>query len=164
MSKAMMAVLGASAALAGGWGDSDRAAAKASPAPAGTAAAVGTASATGALVKTERDRRYGRILVDGRGQALYLFTRERTRRSRCYGACAKAWPPLLTRARPRAGTGARRSLLGTTRRRNGRLQVTYRGNPLYYYRHDTTTRTLCHDVFEFGGDWFLVRPSGRRVP
>ena len=77
--------------------------------------------------------RFGTILVDGAGRTLYLFTADRGKTSRCYGACAKAWPVTYAKGTPRAGAGARASLLGRTKRRDGRLQVTYRGRPLYYY-------------------------------
>src|SRR5687768_6607617 len=49
---------------------------------------------TGLAVKL-RTTRYGRILVAANGRTLYLFTRDVTPRSRCYGACASAWPPYL---------------------------------------------------------------------
>ena len=109
--------------------------------------------------------RYGRILVDGRGHTLYLFTRdERKNRSRCYGGCADAWPPLYTRGKPRAGTGAKAGELGTTRRRNGRLQVTYNGHPLYYYvDEDEPGEILCQNVEEFGGLWLVVSPAGSAI-
>ena len=111
-----------------------------------------------------RSSRFGRVLTDGRGFALYLFTKDGRGPSRCYGACAKAWPPLYTSGRPRAGKGAIAGKLGTTRRRNGRLQVTYAGQPLYYYVGDTRPGLiLCQDVLEFGGRWLVVAPSGRAV-
>ena len=107
--------------------------------------------------------RFGRILVDGSGRTLYLFTRDRGR-SRCYGACARAWPPFLTRGRPRARAGARPGLLGTTRRRDGTRQVTYRGHPLYYYVGDRRPGDiLCQNVVEFGGTWLIVSPAGRAI-
>ena len=87
-----------------------------------------SAMADGATVSV-RNSRFGKILTDGRGYTLYLFTRERTKRSRCYGQCAVAWPPLLTTGSPRAAGGARSRYLGTTRRSDGRRQVTYRGHP-----------------------------------
>jgi predicted lipoprotein with Yx(FWY)xxD motif len=111
------------------------------------------------------DSDYGRVLADGRGEAVYLFDREKGSGSECYGACAKAWPPLLAQAGgPVAADGASQKLLGTTRRRNGRLQVTYAGHPLYYYVHDAPGEILCHDVAEFGGLWLVVRPNGRPAP
>ena len=110
------------------------------------------------------ESRFGRMLVDGRGLSLYLFTREQDRKSRCYGDCARAWPPLLTTGEPRAGRGARERRLGTTRRRSGKRQVTYRGHPLYFYVDETSAgQVLCQDVFEFGGTWLVVSPSGRAI-
>jgi predicted lipoprotein with Yx(FWY)xxD motif len=106
---------------------------------------------------------YGTILADGRGQAVYVFGRERRGRSECYGACAKAWPPLIAKGRLAAGRGARRRLLGTTRRRDGRRQLTYRGRPLYYYVGDSPGRVLCQNVREFGGLWVVGRPDGTPV-
>jgi predicted lipoprotein with Yx(FWY)xxD motif len=106
---------------------------------------------------------HGRILGDGRGQAVYLFDRERRGRSACYGACAKAWPPVLAKGTPVARRGARSRLLGTTRRRDGRVQLTYRGQPLYYYVGDRPGRVLCHDVVEFGGRWLVMYATGVAV-
>jgi predicted lipoprotein with Yx(FWY)xxD motif len=106
---------------------------------------------------------FGKILGDGRGQAFYFFDKENTRKSECYGACAQAWPPVLTGGRPAAGKGARARLIGTTRRRGGKRQVTYDGRPLYYYVDDAPGRVLCHNVSEFGGLWLVFRPDGKPV-
>jgi predicted lipoprotein with Yx(FWY)xxD motif len=114
---------------------------------------------------TARSTKYGRILSDGRGRALYAFTRDRRGgRSQCYGACAKAWPVYFATARLLAGKGVRQSLIGTTRRRDGRRQVTYNGRPLYYYVGDKSPgQVLCQNVDEFGGTWLVLRPSGQLV-
>jgi predicted lipoprotein with Yx(FWY)xxD motif len=107
---------------------------------------------------------FGRVLFDGRGYVLYAFTRDANGRSACYGACAKAWPVYYARGILRAGTGVKRSLLGTAKRRDGRRQITYAGRPLYYYVGDTRPgQILCQNVAEFGGTWLIVRPSGRLV-
>jgi predicted lipoprotein with Yx(FWY)xxD motif len=107
---------------------------------------------------------FGRVLFDGRGYVLYAFTRDANGRSACYGACAKAWPVYYAKGILRAGTGVKRSLLGTARRRDGRRQITYAGRPLYYYVGDTRPgQILCQNVAEFGGTWLIVRPSGRLV-
>jgi predicted lipoprotein with Yx(FWY)xxD motif len=113
---------------------------------------------------TARSSSFGKVLFDGRGFVLYAFTRDR-RASRCYGACAKAWPPYFApRGRLAAGRGLKRALLGTVKRRNGRRQVTYAGKPLYYYVGDRRPgQILCQDVFEYGGRWLIVRPSGKLV-
>ena len=120
------------------------------------------AAKRGATVKVV-DSQFGRVIADRRGEAFYLFDKEKGKRSRCYGECAVAWPPVLTKGKPRAGKGADADLLGTTKRRNGKLQVTYNGHPLYYYKDDEPGRILCHNVDEFGGLWLVVNPRGDAV-
>jgi predicted lipoprotein with Yx(FWY)xxD motif len=111
---------------------------------------------------TAKSSSFGRVLFDGRGFVLYAFTRDKNGRSACYGACAKAWPVYYAKATLRAGTGIKRSLIGTTKRRDGRRQITYAGRPLYYYVDDTKAgQILCQNVVEFGGTWLIVRPSGK---
>jgi predicted lipoprotein with Yx(FWY)xxD motif len=133
-----------------------------SPAPM-TAHQAAPARAKGATVMV-RKTSYGRILVDGRGLTLYLFTRDATPKSRCYGDCAKAWPPLVTKGKPRAGKGAKASLVGSTTRNGGRRQVTYDGHPVYRYVGDRKPGDVfCQDVNEFGGTWLIVSPSGAAV-
>jgi predicted lipoprotein with Yx(FWY)xxD motif len=125
---------------------------------AATALALATASAAAAPTVTVRTSTYGKILFDGRGYVLYAFTADAHGKSKCSGACAKAWPPYTVKARPQG------PLLGTTRRADGSLQVTYAGRPLYYYVGDRKPgQILCQDVFEFGGRWLVVRPTGKLV-
>jgi predicted lipoprotein with Yx(FWY)xxD motif len=134
-----------------------------SPTAAPTQSAVTSppddASGTGLVVRTAPSD-FGRMLFDANGQAIYLFDRESTSRSECYGECAQAWPPVLTDGAPRAAGSARPGLLGTTQRRDGTTQVTYAGHPLYYYAHEGRGQVLCHDVVEFGGTWLVVTPTG----
>jgi len=113
-----------------------------------------------------RNTRFGAMLVDGRGRALYGFARDkRGGPSQCYGACAVAWPvQYAKKGQLRAGAGVKLSLLGTTRRRDGRTQVTYNGWPLYYYVDDVRPgQVTCQNVSEFGGLWLVVRPNGQLV-
>jgi predicted lipoprotein with Yx(FWY)xxD motif len=107
-----------------------------------------------------RDSQFGPVLFDGRDRALYLFTRDPRNQTRCHGACAEAWPPFYAKGRPRAGRGVDRGLLGTIERRDGRRQVTYKGQPLYFYVHDPKGQVLCNDVVEFGGTWYAVDAGG----
>lgn len=106
----------------------------------------------------------GRVLVNRRGRTLYLFARDRAGKSRCYGACAAYWPPLLTSGKPLAKSGARASLLGRTKRRNGRWQVTYNHHPLYTFSGDTGKgQTTGEGLTDFGGEWDAVSPAGVKV-
>jgi predicted lipoprotein with Yx(FWY)xxD motif len=127
---------------------------------AATSHAVGTAGATVQV----HSSRYGKVLFDGNGRVLYLFGRDRGTHSTCSGACAKAWPPFLTKDAPRAGAGITRALLGTTRRGDGSVQVTYAGHPLYHFQGDAKPGQIkCQNVSNFGGLWLIVRPSGNPV-
>ena len=108
--------------------------------------------------------RFGEILFDGRGYVLYGFTRDPRSKSVCSGACARAWPPYIVKSTPHAGAGVAGNRLGTTRRRDGSVQLTYAGRPLYYYIGDRRPgQILCQNVREFGGVWRVVRASGRLV-
>jgi predicted lipoprotein with Yx(FWY)xxD motif len=177
MIRPVIPTLALAAALLAGCGGDQRDAAEAASPPTPASAAMTQARTTVAAPapkQTSTARRgttikavssqFGKILADGHGQAVYVFDKETASSPRCYGACAKAWPPVLTTGRPVAGKGARRGLLGTTRRRNGRRQVTVDGQPLYYFVDDAPRRVLCHNVDEFGGLWLVVRPDGTPVP
>jgi len=127
---------------------------------AGAASASDQASRSTLTVRTST---YGKILFGGGGRALYAFTKDPRRRSVCSGGCAKAWPPYLVTTRPKAGTGVKASLLGTTKRPDGGTQVTYNGRPLYFYVGDPVGQVRCQNVSEFGGLWLVVRPNGLLV-
>jgi predicted lipoprotein with Yx(FWY)xxD motif len=115
---------------------------------------------------TLRKSQHGPILFDGRGRALYSFTRDaRGKPSRCYGDCASAWPVYYApKGGLKAGKGVQQSLLKTTKRRDGRLQVTYNGWPLYYYAHEKVGEVKCHNVRTHGGLWLVMRASGKAAP
>ena len=108
---------------------------------------------------------YGPILFDGRGRVLYSFTRDsRGKPSRCYGDCAAAWPVYFApKGGLKAGAGVKQSLLGTTKRRDGRLQITYNGWPLYYYANEKAGEVKCQNVRTHGGLWLVMRASGKAV-
>lgn len=122
----------------------------------------GATGGEGATVKVI-DSQFGQVIADKSGEAFYLFDKETDSESECYGDCAVAWPPVLTDGEPVAGSGADESLLGTTERTDGELQVTYDGHPLYYYVDDSPGTILCHNVPEFGGLWLVVQPDGEAV-
>lgn len=112
---------------------------------------------------TVRSSQYGPIIADGSNRTIYLFTSDRSTTSTCYGPCAAAWPPVLTRGAPKPAGGLSGSL-GTTRRRGGALQVTYAGHPLYYYVGDTKPgEILCQNADEFGGTWLVISRLGTPV-
>jgi predicted lipoprotein with Yx(FWY)xxD motif len=106
----------------------------------------------------------GQILVDGNGMTLYLFVADTSTTSNCYTSCATIWPPVLTTGAPQAGAGANASLLGTTTRTDGKIEVTYAGHPLYYFVQDKAAGdTTGQGVNGFGGLWWVVSPSGAAI-
>ena len=105
---------------------------------------------------------YGNVLYDKDHFVLYFFSADHGSTSTCYGACSSAhggWVPMLTNGTPRAA-GVTSSLLGTTKRKDGTLQVTYAGHPLYYWSGDTARTILCQHVKLHGGFWYVVDPAG----
>ena len=106
----------------------------------------------------------GKVLVDARGRTLYLFEKDKRGKSACYGACAAYWPPLLSPAKARPGSGVRAALLGVTRRGDGKRQVTYAGHPLYTFVGDKrATQTTGEGLTDFGAAWDVVSATGRAV-
>jgi predicted lipoprotein with Yx(FWY)xxD motif len=110
------------------------------------------------------DSDYGTMLFRPDKQAIYVFERDSKGKTVCYGECADAWPPVLTKGDPRAGDGVKESLLGTVKRRDGKLQVTYAGKPLYTYVNEGPGEVRCHNVNLNGGFWWVVGPDGKRRP
>jgi predicted lipoprotein with Yx(FWY)xxD motif len=107
----------------------------------------------------------GKVLVSANGRALYLFRRDKTTKSTCYGMCATDWPPLLTKvAKPAVGSGVKASLVGTTRRKDGKRQVTYRGHPLYRFFLDKRAgQTKGQGQDFFGGKWYVMNAKGLAI-
>jgi predicted lipoprotein with Yx(FWY)xxD motif len=106
----------------------------------------------------------GRILVDSKGITLYDFVKDKGTTSVCYGACAALWPPLLTHGKPIAGPGVKASLLGTTKRKDGKLEVTYGGHPLYYFVSDRKPgQTTGQGLNQFGAPWWVLSPAGKEI-
>jgi predicted lipoprotein with Yx(FWY)xxD motif len=125
---------------------------------------AGSAPAARATVQV-RATSLGKTLADARGHTLYLFTADKGKASACNSsACVQAWPPLTTTAAPKAGSGAKASLLGTVKRKDGRLQVTYAGHPLYFFFKDTKAgQTSGENLDFFGGEWYAVSAAGKKV-
>jgi predicted lipoprotein with Yx(FWY)xxD motif len=122
------------------------------------------AAGTHATVAVRRVGSLGRILVDGQGRTLYLFMKDKGGRSACSGACAKAWPPLLTSGAPRATRGAMAAKLGTTRRTDGTTQVTYAGHPLYRFARDARPgQANGEGLTAFGAAWYVLSATGRKI-
>jgi predicted lipoprotein with Yx(FWY)xxD motif len=123
------------------------------------------ATSTGSQVKTRKVSGLGTLLVDGKkSHTLYMFMKDKKDKSLCSGACATNWPPFLTTAKPKAGAGAKASLLGTFKRSNGKLQVTYNHHPLYWFKFDKVAgQTKGENIEAFGAEWYVVSPKGVKI-
>ena len=103
----------------------------------------------------------GNVLATSSGRTLYLFMKDKHGKSACYGQCATYWPPLMKKGALRAGAGVKANLLGTAKRKNGKLQVTYKGHPLYLFKLDHASGQVAGQRQNFfGGKWYAVSASG----
>ncbi|MFI5662222.1 hypothetical protein [Streptomyces sp. NPDC051684] len=95
----------------------------------------GSPAAKDASTLRTGDSPMGKILVDGKGRTLYLFTSDakNSNSMKCDAQCVKEWPHM--EGKPKAGAGVRADLIATTNG-SGTAQATYAGHPLYYYADD----------------------------
>ena len=128
--------------------------------------AVGASAAFGgAATLSVRGSDYGKVLVGPGGLVVYMYAPDRRSKSRCYGTCARFWHPVLTKGRPLAGSGVTANLIGTTIRKDGRVQVTYSGHPLYFDNMPGESHTAgeigCQHLKVNGGIWLIMKPIGQ---
>jgi len=131
----------------------------------GNAAAAGASSgaaAGSATTVSTHDGSLGTYLSDGKGRTLYEFANDTAGVSTCSGSCTSFWPPLIATGAPAAGSGVTAAQLGTTKRADGSMQVTYAGHPLYYYvKDDGAGDTYGQGVNSSGGLWWVLSPDGK---
>jgi predicted lipoprotein with Yx(FWY)xxD motif len=146
--------LAAAAGLAACGGNSTPASSQAPPKTAGgSTATIGLAS-NGDL---------GKILVDSKGDTVYLFQKDTGTKSTCTGACADTWPPVRATGKPTLGSGLS-GKVGTTPSSGGEPQVTYAGHPLYRYAGDSKPGDAKgQGINAFGANWYVLSSSGAAV-
>jgi predicted lipoprotein with Yx(FWY)xxD motif len=111
-----------------------------------------------------RKLKVGTALVDGQGRTLYLFEADKGSTSTCTSACASLWPPATTSGKPTAGGGVDAAKLGTTKRSDGTLEVTYNGHPLYRYAPDTKPGDATgQGLNQFGAPWYVLAANGNKI-
>jgi predicted lipoprotein with Yx(FWY)xxD motif len=147
----------AAACGSGGGGGSGGSSATTAPAGGGYGSAPAPSSAASPAAVDAKKLGLGTILVDGKGMTLYMFQKDKGGKSSCDGACAAAWPPLLTGGKAMPGSGVKASLLGTIQRSDGSTQVTYNNWPLYYFVKDKAPGdTAGQNVDAFGAEWYVL--------
>ena len=99
------------------------------------------------------------VLTNGSGRTLYWFAPDTSSSSACYGTCAAYWPPVI--GTPQAGPGVSLGKIATIARKDGSIQVTYAGHPLYTYVGDTAPgQASGNDIDLNGGFWHEVPAAG----
>jgi len=157
---AALAVIGALVLAACGGSSTSGSSGSASTPGYGGGAKASAPSTSGASVVSTKTSSLGTFLVDGSGRTLYLWDADHGSTSTCSGACAQAWPPLTTTGTPKAGSGVKASLLGTTKRADGSVEATYGGHPLYTFAGDTRAgQTTGQGSNGFGAPWWVVTPA-----
>jgi predicted lipoprotein with Yx(FWY)xxD motif len=101
-----------------------------------------------------------RVVVNAQGHTLYALSPETATHLLCKSSeCMKFWPPLTvnsTATKLKDGPGVH-GHLAILRRRNGLLQVTLRGMPLYRFSRDHARGQATGEGIEsFGGTWHAV--------
>lgn len=126
-----------------------------------TKEASGGTEGGAAVLAVSNAKGVGAVLVDSKGFTVYDFHKDKGSTSSCYGACAKFWPPVLSEGAPSAGEGATASMLGTTKRKDGTMQVTYAGHPVYTFAEDKQPgEANGNDITAFGGEWYALKGNG----
>jgi predicted lipoprotein with Yx(FWY)xxD motif len=121
-------------------------------------------SSSGAVTVKAASSPLGTILVDSEGKTLYLFEADSPNMSNCSGGCTAVWPPVTTSGKATAGAGVSAGMLGTAKRSDGSMEVTYAGHPLYWFEGDTKAGdTNGEGLTDFGGAWYAVSPAGKAV-
>ncbi|WP_285701458.1 SCO0930 family lipoprotein [Actinomadura sp. NBRC 104412] len=115
------------------------------------------------VVKVRRDPRLGMIVTDGAGRVMYRFDRDRPRTTTCFGACRRAWPPVIFTSWSRLRVeGVDRRLVGFIEREDdGRCQLTIAGHPMYHFAGDDRPGDTEGQGVQ--NVWWVVSPRGERV-
>src|SRR5215471_18660424 len=123
-----------------------------------TSAPAGGSGSTSVVVKVAKTGA-GSVLTNAAGFTLYTFQADKGTTSTCYGACAQFWPPVIGTAHMASGQNIS-GHFGTTTRKDGKVQVTYNGHPLYTYAGDTQPgQTAGNGINQDGGIWNVITTS-----
>lgn len=138
-----------------------------------SSSAEGTSSASVAVEEaakaapatvTTKSVSLGKVLVNDKNRTLYLFLADKTSKSTCSGACAASWPPLVVTGTPTGSGGVQSKLLSTSKRSDGKTQVTYNGHPLYTFAGDSKAGdTNGQNLNNFGAKWYVVGTNGKQI-
>jgi predicted lipoprotein with Yx(FWY)xxD motif len=122
-----------------------------------------SSSSSSAIVKTASNSTLGTILVNSQGMTLYHLSGEQNGKFICTSsACLGVWHPLIA---PSSGTPSGEvGSLGTVKRPNGTVQVTYKGTPLYTFAQDKRAGETNGQGIKDVGTWSAVTTSSASTP
>lgn len=150
-------------------GSSGSAASGSSSASSPSAAGSAGGSTSGVTVSAKSVSGLGTVLVNQKGQTLYMLTSEKGSKITCTASsgCLHVWPetdlPSGTTA-AKAGSGVQSSLLGTVKGADGKMEVTYNGWPLYTFIGDSSAgQAKGQALTNFGGTWYVLNTAGNPV-
>jgi predicted lipoprotein with Yx(FWY)xxD motif len=137
---------------------------------AGVIGLAGVAGASAATYNSKaaptisvRSTAYGKILVNSKGDTLYLWAKDKNDKSACSGGCLAVWPFVLISGKPTAGSGVNAKLLGTIKVKGGN-EVTYNKHPLYTYISDVKPGIISGEGNKsFGAPWWVVSTAGDAI-
>jgi predicted lipoprotein with Yx(FWY)xxD motif len=122
----------------------------------GSSSSAPAASGSNSVIVKIKKTGAGMVLTNAAGFTLYTFQADKGSTSTCYGACAQFWPPVLGTAHLAAGQNIS-GQFGTTTRKDGKIQVTFDGHPLYTYAGDTQPgQTSGNGINQDGGIWNVI--------
>lgn len=126
-------------------------------------AAQTSSGSSGVVVKTASNSTLGTILVDSQGMTLYHLSGEQNGKFICTSsACLGVWHPLTvpSSGAPNGEVGS----LGTVKRPEGTVQVTYKGTPLYTFTGDQQPGETKGQGIKDVGTWSAVTISSSSTP
>ncbi len=128
---------------------------------AGTVVLPGAAGAavTKTTVTSAHSKTWGTILTLSSGMTVYRLTADSKNKSVCTGTCAKIWPPVVLAKGQTTPAGKGISGLGSIKRADGTIQVTYKGVPLYRFVGDHKAGQATGNVKDTWGQWWVVNPA-----
>jgi predicted lipoprotein with Yx(FWY)xxD motif len=126
-------------------------------------AAQTSSSSSSAVVVQSASSSLGTILVDSQGMTLYHLSGEVNGKFICTStACLGVWHPLTVPAgsKPSGEVGS----LGTVKRPEGTMQVTYEGTPLYTFAQDKQAGETNGQGIKDVGTWSVIMTSSSNTP
>jgi predicted lipoprotein with Yx(FWY)xxD motif len=112
-------------------------------------------------IATAKNDTYGEILVDAKGNTLYMYTKDTTKDvSVCKGTCETNWP-IFYAGDIQVSGNLKTADFATITREDGTKQTSFKGMPLYYWVKDTKPGDTTGQGV--GKVWYVLNPTGANM-